>query len=48
LGVATSAIGVSESVIGVYMDNDSTVEVEACAAYSNEWLYSARWACCIQ
>ena len=29
VGVATSDIGVGESVVGVYMDDDSTVEVEA-------------------
>ena len=29
VGVATSDIEVGESVIGVYMDDDSTVEVEA-------------------
>ena len=29
VGVATSDIGVGESVVGVYMDDDSMVEVEA-------------------
>jgi (2R)-sulfolactate sulfo-lyase subunit alpha len=29
VGVATSDIGAGEKVIGVYMDDDSTVEVEA-------------------
>ena len=29
VGVATSDIEVGESVVGVYMDDDSTVEVEA-------------------
>ena len=29
VGVATSDIGSGESVVGVYMDDDSTVEVEA-------------------
>ena len=29
VGVATSDIGVGEKVVGVYMDDDSTVEVEA-------------------
>ncbi len=29
VGVATSDIGAGESVIGVYMDDDSLVEVEA-------------------
>ena len=29
VGVATSDIGAGERVVGVYMDDDSTVEVEA-------------------
>ena len=29
VGVATSDIGAGEKVVGVYMDDDSTVEVEA-------------------
>ncbi|MEJ7840321.1 MAG: UxaA family hydrolase [Rubrobacter sp.] len=29
VGVATSDIGVGEKVVGVYMDDDSTVEVES-------------------
>jgi (2R)-sulfolactate sulfo-lyase subunit alpha len=29
VGVATSDIGMGESVVGVYMDDDSEVEVEA-------------------
>ena len=29
VGVATSDIGAGETVVGVYMDDDSTVEVEA-------------------
>lgn len=29
VGVATSDIGVGEKVVGVYMDDDSTVEFEA-------------------
>ena len=29
MGVATADIGTGEKVVGVYMDDDSTVEVEA-------------------